>query len=758
MGLFGEVSEEEKTRKNLIKTIKSASLESTWREYLIDYVNGVFDGTKVNKFFTLDNFVQVVLTLVEARGIYGQPDSVFRQYEETINFLLPMGEKSEDAQVKMRMFLDNFIGDNGIINKDLFDKGFYALFSNVYDYLEIMSMIRHDSDLEDHVMYIFDYAAKVSPYCANSAIFKNELISYINGLNRVYDYDEYEEQMLSEAKKRCGVYPIDQKTLEMISTEAEKAQALIDKLQSMQEKVDRYYDMVNEATKNGKQALSSKISAGKKELGEFSKNGLLKMKEAIAAEVEETRRMLDEYLVTLENSMKKSSDQVFNDILDKSSKRIREIKIAADNLSTTTTAELLRIRNTTEDSVRRLQEYVENEPQLQELLKGASDDTKIREALLAFQSLQTGASTQATVVTSSAPGILIPGNDRLVIPANNKVVLPENGVQSIIIPAFDRNIPFKVRYQRIMDEKKRREDKGEIFHSVTDEVIACILENDWPYLWGPSGCGKSYTIRQIAELVGLDLIDNGKVTDKFSIMAYNDPQGRFRATQAFVAFVYGKLLLLDEFDNGNTETQVILNELYSASLDVLEKPNKARYVTFAEDMTVPVNPNFRMISAGNTSGEGENPVFSSRGKSDESVQERMTPIFVNYDNRIEQIIFGEYTEWYDFFINFRRACDEYAISEGLDTAPGIGTTRDAAAIVRYIQDESKSVDEVIRQKFVQTKPASYLKFLMNAMKKYYGFERATDVNFDGRLSDVTSKVLAKKFIYKCNEASKNKRA
>lgn len=757
MGIFNNDTEEEKQRKKLIKAIRNSNLNEEWKNYLINYVNGVYEGTKKNRFLTIDNLIEVIASILETDVTYKDPETEFNKYVETISYLLPMGEQTEEAESKLRMFLDNFIGRNGILNQNLFDKTFYTLFANRYDYLSIINMIRNDQDLSSDAPYIFDYASKVSPYCSNRETFKNEIISYINGLKHAVDYDEYSEELLSNAKKRCGIYPIDEKTLAIISSEAEKAQGLIEKLQVMQEKVTTYTDTVNEMTKTGKKDIRDTVAKGKKDIGAYATEAIGKMQESIKTEVDATREMLDQYLLTLEAALKQSSDKVFNDILEKSATRIREIKVAADSLSSTTTSELLRIKNATEDSVTKLKDYVENEPQLQELLNNAASDDKIREALLTFQSLQTTAATQAVVAQAPTTGVIIPGNERLVMPANSKVVIPESGIVSTIIPAFDRGIPYKERFHRIMDEKHRREDQGEIFHSVTDEVISCLLENDWPYLWGPSGCGKSYTIRQIAELIGLDLIDNGKITDKFSLMAYNDPHGNFRATQAFVAVVYGKLLLLDEFDNGNTDTQVLLNEFYSGSLDVLEKPNKPRYVTFAEDMTVPIHPNFRMISAGNTTGEGENQVYSSRGKSDESVQERMTPIFVNYDNRIEQRIFGQYTEWYDFFIKFRQACDEYAVSEGLDTVPGIGTTRDAAAITRYIENESKSVDEIIRQKFVQTKSASYLRFLSNAMKRYYGIERVSDPEYNGTLAEIPSKVLGKKFIYKCNEAAKSKR-
>ena len=110
-----------------------------------------------------------------------------------------------------------------------------------------------------------------------------------------------------------------------------------------------------------------------------------------------------------------------------------------------------------------------------------------------------------------------------------------------------------------------------------------------------------------------------------------------------------------------------------------------------------------MLAAGNTSGEGENEAFSSRGKMDESIQERMTPIYVDYDNRVEERILRDYPVWYKFFIDFRDACMDYSRRVGNDSPQGITTTRDAAAIKKYIDHNSKSVDQVLAEKFIQIK-------------------------------------------------------
>ena len=149
-------------------------------------------------------------------------------------------------------------------------------------------------------------------------------------------------------------------------------------------------------------------------------------------------------------------------------------------------------------------------------------------------------------------------------------------------------------------------------------------------------------------------IDNGKITDKYSIMAYNDPHGRFRVTPTYNAVAFGKLLTLDEFDNGNTDSFIIYNNIYSNLLSTLET-GKARYITFGENVQTRVHPNFRMISAGNTDGEGENEAYSDRHKIDESVIERMVPIYFDYDNEVEKTILGDYKAWYDIIVKFRSA-------------------------------------------------------------------------------------------------------
>lgn len=777
MGIFSNETEEEKNYKKLIRAVRSSNLNTEWKDLLTDYISKINNGEIINDFVNQDYLNRAMLKLLDWDNLNEQDSkSTFRRIINILKQLIPVGEQTQDFEMMMEMFINNFCGNEGFIDNNMVDFKFYALFQNRYDYLYIMNFIASSEFFTDNFGLIASYAVDVSPYCANQQILKSEILAFMNCIESEYGpKEELRARMLDEAKKRCGVYPLDERELAKLSSEAEKAQALINKLENLRKSVDSFQDKIKTSTAIGKKELANELTRIKKEIIDLGASATSSMNDLMSQAKQDVIAELNKHVTDLETSLQSKSDKVFNKVLENSQLKIAELKRAAELVSNSTTQELLRIQGVSEESVNKLRQYVEDEPKLQELLKGAVEDNQVKETLLALKASGLLSPTQNTVVQSTAsqpvvkeseevkqvnaveqqvPSVIIPGYSRIVSPADPSVIIPTSGLERTIIPAFDESIPFDKRMDRILKIKAARQANGEIFHEKTDEIISCLLEGDWPYLWGPSGCGKSYSIKQIAKLIGIDMVDNGKITDKYSIMAYNDPQGRFRATQAFVALVYGKLLSLDEFDNGNPDTQVVLNELYSGLLDTLEKPDELRYVTFAEDMRVPIHPNFRMISAGNTSGGGEDEAFSSRGKIDESVQQRMTPKRFWYDNRVEERIFGEYKAWYNIFVNFRKACDEYAKRQGLSTPIGVVTTRDASAIVKYIGHNSKSIDQILDEKFVQTKSEDYLQFIVNEFSDMYDlrYDDSTPKN-PKNLSSAREKDIAKRLVLRCKKNS-----
>ena len=705
---------------DLIKVIKSSKLNNYEKKELIDYVNEVKTKKRNNDFFEDEFLERVILKIVTKDEL--DCDFDLSDLLGYVNYIFPFGTKTEDYDMLKELFISNIGELNAIFN----DK-FFALFDNKRDYVDIINIISNDEDFDDEIIdAIFNYAIDVAPFCQNQSILKNEVISFIGKVFRCNDLKTLSKESLEEAKKRVGVYSVNEKTLSLIASEAKKAQNLIEKLENLQKRVNNYQKDVDTITKKGIEELQTFID---------------KEKDAMIAK-------LDDYLLEIEKQLKDSSDQVFNKILMDAQKKINEIKLMASSLSRTTTDELLRIQSKTNESVQTLKDYVENDPQVRKLIQEAGGEAKVRELL---SSIKLTGTPMVSAPVIDTPGIYIPGNDRLVVPMNSQVVLPDN-IESNVLPLFDESIPFDERMKAVEQRMKDMRDHGEIFHGMTEEVVRCVMEGDWVYLWGPSGCGKSYVIKQVARILGIDLVENGKITDKYSVMAYNDPHGRFRATQAFVALVYGKMLSFDEFDNGDPDTQVVLNELYSGLLDVLERPEEKRFVTFAEDMSVPIHPNFRMISAGNTDGQGPDENHSSRGKIDEAVQERMTPKRFYYDNVIEGKILDGMDAWYLLFTNFRKVCDLIAPELGREAAQGIITTRDASALAKYVRHNSKSLEQVLREKFIQVKDNNYLNLIAKKMQKEYQFSDSDidDVE-DKTLRSYSKEELGKKLIYTCKQ-------
>ena len=723
MGIFYDESEEDKKYRLLVRAIRTniSNITDEDRNYLASYVTKIKEGRIVNDFFDFDLLNEVILNYVNNEfDEYIEASEFIKKIVSTLNLYLPEGKETP-----------NYNAIRTYLSKNKFalsiDAKVRSLFSDLYSYLTIENIISSNELYIKYKKIIYDYALRISPYCINETVLKNEILSFINGLNdELGDILEYSEFKVTEAKKRCGIYPIDEKTLAMISKEAITARQLIEQLNNMQFKLDEYL-----------KTIRHEVGLGIKHIDEQSK---LKV-EGIQLDIDRAKKEitdeLDSYLKTLETNLKQSSDTVFNAVLEEAQSKIRSLRLAAQNLSSTTTTELLRVKASANDAVDKLKDYVDNEPKLRELIESTVVDDKLKEALLSMKDN----------VSGNVPLI----NERIVLPANSSIIVPsDENISYKLIDAFDETIPFDERFGKIMELKSINEKKGIIYHSMIDEIIKCIMEGDWVYIYGPTGCGKSHIIKQASELLSLDFVENGKITDKYSIMAYNDPHGRFRATPAFISLVYGKLLILDEFDNGNTDTEVVLNELYSGLLDTLERPDRDRFVTFAEDMRVKVNPNFRMVSAGNTNGEGENELFSARGRIDESVLERMTPKLFKYDSEVERKIFGRYSDWYKLFINFREICEKYADRESLCYAPGMITTRDASAIVKYIKHNSKSVDQIMREKFTQTKNDGYLAFIANELKERYGFNEDEIVDTSSaKLSDVDEITLARKLYTNC---------
>ena len=741
MGLFNKTEEElrkeEENRKYsyLIDRIWKSTISDRQREALLNYISQVRKG-QPNDFGDVDTLSAIMIRIVES-GFEPEKNFVDHLNQVIDAYHMVVDPTLENASRIRERFIEDFVCRYGILDQNAYREEMYGVFQNKEDYFEIMDVIGSKDVYTQHVDLIVDYIMKVSKYCMTQDILKRDILSFLSKFDDVLDgdYAKLSKSELEEAKRRIGIYNLDPKELAKVDSKFRRIEGYFDQL-----------DIYMKQLKGEREAINADVESGKKEIKKETSLSVEQLKVLIANLRKDLEEKLDQYLVDLKEDLKNKSDETFRQIMETYQRQVEEFRAMFQGYSLAASKDYLSLQKKMDESIQQIQDYVANEPQFKTLLSKVQEQNAVRTKLVELINKE----KELEVVASpkkSEEQVAIPGYEkRIMVPYRHMILPPE--ISSTINPFLDERIPFSRRKEEIFKKIEQREKDGEIFHKKIPQIVIDIMEGDWPYLWGPSGTGKSYMIKQVASLLGMTLTKAGKITEPYSILGYNDPQGRYQITPSFIATLYGHLLSLDEMDNGNPDTQVVLNDIYSELLNKLESPEEVFEVTFGTDIQVDVHPNFRMISAGNTSGAGENETFSSRGKMDESIQERLTPIYIDYDDRVEEKILHNYPEWYQFFIQFRKACMSYAKDNEIDSAQGITTTRDAAAIKKYIIHDSKSVDQIIDEKFIQIKDSEYRKALGRFIAKQYGinYDSCKDFTFNGPLEKADGKVLAKKFI------------
>lgn len=738
--------DEERTLANLIRTIKRSNINASKKDELSNYVSNIKNGKANNDFFDIDTLETVILDLLDEN----KTTASLYDYINTIKFLLPYGKDSERYEEIKSLIKSG----NIFIDKDL-----SFIFADSSNYVMFMRILKEKGLLEDKEKFnnIVDFAVNVKPLCINEDIFKGELLSYVNGLVKELDnLEEYKLKRIIEAKKRVGIYPIGEETLSSIAETCQKIMNLSNTFNDLEVKVKTYEETIARKTRSGVNKIDEEFASRIKT-----------MQVDIDSAKEEAITELNLFVEDTKETLRKSANNVYSDILKESEESLRKIRTQLQSVQELSNNELLRITKAKDEVI----ESIKNNPELQVLLNSPLLKEQLKETIKTMSERKeisiSGSETSKKVSEIVIPNEIetvsyraVPQQDEgtIVIPYGPALKIPELGIDYDILPAFNEKIKFKDRFRIIMDKKHKREDNGEIFHPMIDEIIKDVMEGDLVQLYGPSGTGKTKICNQVASLIGLKVEDDIGLTDKSGVMAWNDPQGKFRITQAFKAALNGSLYLLDEVDLSTSEMLVVVGKLYSDFLEGLYNGYQ-EYVTFGENTNIPINPNFRMIVAGNTDGLGGDIAYSARRRIDESFLERVRPIFIDYDNRVEEKIFGKYKEWYKYFITFRAACTAYYLQEKHKkntSIQGNATTRDARAIVRYIEHDSKTVDQIMREQFIQIKDDKYLSFIEDYFAKQYHLgNNITMKPYNESLESAKEIDLAKALVMRIRENKNN---
>lgn len=194
----------------------------------------------------------------------------------------------------------------------------------------------------------------------------------------------------------------------------------------------------------------------------------------------------------------------------------------------------------------------------------------------------------------------------------------------------------------IIDGRKA-EIKG-VVHEKFDTVLKFVANNEPVFLTGPAGSGKNYICKQVADALGLKFYFTNAVTQEYKLTGFTDAMGKYQPTQFYEAFTKGGVFMLDEMDASIPEVLVILNAAIAN-----------RYFDFPAPIGyVEAHPDFRVIAAGNTTGNGADYEYVGRNQLDAASLDRFAIVNIDYSVAIENGMACD-IELADFCREFRKA-------------------------------------------------------------------------------------------------------
>lgn len=517
---------------------------------------------------------------------------------------------------------------------------------------------------------------------------------------------------IKEDRKASGVYDIDESIIREFDRKVESMGLLRERLNTL-----------IEIAENMANSLSSEVDSAKDEMTQKRIDEMKALNEEARKKISEFNKSYIELLNQQKSRVYDDRDKLIAEINDYIENKKQELQLIVEQAVSDVAFEISRIQNASNNSIDTLKNYVDNDESIRKIIQESTNNRTFLKRIAFVEDIasklddrdiipveKSGKKAKESKGTQQVAAV----SENIVLP-NKTIIVPTTEIDEVVDYTvnyyFDKSKKYKERFKKLLELKQKMEDKGEIFHEKFDDLLAMIMENDSPYMYGPSGCGKTYMIEeQLAKLLNIPIITNGYILYEQDVIGYtNAGNGGFVKTNFYRAYRNGKLIFFDELDNSNSNATTILNAF-------LKRSGNTSYA-FPNGENVIRHPNFRIIAAGNTKGTGKTVAHNTRQKMDESVMQRLTPIEIGYDNRIEQRILKDYPGWFEFAVLFRDAVARTPLYGKTDEDNSIGTftTRDAEAIRDYKDDGAFSDEKLIDYQIIENKDIDYIEGIMQKM-------------------------------------------
>lgn len=711
MGLFDRKNEDKNQMDRFedivsdVQNLYSVEKDKKFSEYLT-YLKFNPNNSAIKPIDLLCDTLDAILANKTNFGVNNQMN-VMRKAEEIYKEIFVYEENTPDYELLKIIYIEMF-AENGVVAKNLFNASLYNTFKYKMNYLELMKSLLSDIKAQMIMYDLVQYGLKVRSYYIEDDMYTANMKYVAAKLLVAGDRNIVLEEESLKVERMAGVYNIDEAAIS--KTERQLAEANIILKQSM--------DIIEQAERKTEQ-LQRIMQDTTKSITDISKRETdLILAKATSAK-SDINTAYNSFLEEQRQEVILQKDVLVDQIFKESEAKLNELRGMARMITATATSELSRINSETSSAIDKINNYVNND-EIEKILSKADENEELLNKIRRLEILndknisiieqkmdtEKDAVAQGTQASATQPSQVaytytqnIP--QQAVATPQDMTVIPE------VNPLLDTSVPFEQRFKIVMDEKKRREEAGEHFHKMFDDVVIAIMEDANPYMIGPSGCGKTFMVKQIASILNMDFIDIGYINEEYDILGFQTATGGYSTPNFYRCYKYGIIAFCDELDNGNSRATVKLNSFLSNNQD-------ASY-NFPNGENVKRHNNFRIIAAGNTAGNGADANYNTREKIEESVQQRFMPIYVDYDNYVEEKILGKYKDWYNFIVLFREGTDAWGASNDCSAA-GILTTRDACKIKRYLDNKSFDAGKILDYEFIQTKDMEYLAFLVCFMK------------------------------------------
>ena len=569
------------------------------------------------------------------------------------------------------------------------------MFSN-----KAFNLTKEDTPTLNHFI---DYLIKARQYYTDDRALLSSVINLVESVDAedlMFGFDKdiakLVENKLNDDRKANGIYNVDEFTLEELDRKLSQFESIVTNLQNLVDLTEQQITEIKSETRDSKDTINN-----------TRLQTLKALKLEASSVINDFRKTYLELLNKEKENLVSQKDMLMTDMQVEFDKKKLELEALTADLGQRIAIELGRIRQQSSYSIDQMKDFISNNEEVRKMFDVAKQDQAFLNRLAKMDNIP-----MPELGTSAMPGVVptVPVTGAIAMPSII-VPKPEREVVEKINYYFDTNIPFKDRFKELMDKKKEDiKNTGAIYHEKFDDLLTIILNNDVPYMFGPSGCGKTYMIeKQLAKLLGLDVVTNGFIMYETDILGFNNANGVYVPSNFYRCYKYGDMIFLDELDNSTPSSTIVLNSFIGNDDD--------SYYTFPNGDRVKRHSNFRILAAGNTRGNGRTESHNTRKKIDEAVMQRLTPVEIDYDNRIEEKILVDYPGWYNFAINFRNAIKEIKIggSDG-PNYNGTLTTRDIEAIRRYKRDNSFSDEKIIEYEVIENKDVDYLNQIIEEME------------------------------------------